>query len=141
MKSSSLPRVLLVEDNPGDIFLFEECVREHAPPLEILVAKEVDEGLRLLAPENGPVPCLALIDLQLPKRDGRLLLSFVRGQPHLSGMPAVVLSSSQRMADRESALELGAREVLIKPSDWHGYCRLVGHLAGYWSPRHDPPIA
>src|SRR5688572_19017424 len=125
MKSSSLPRVLIVEDNPGDIFLFEECVREYAPPLEILVAKEVDEGIRLLAPENGPVPCLALIDLHLPKRDGKHLLSFVREQPRLSDMPAVVLSSSQRAADRESALSLGAREVLIKPSDWGGYCKLV----------------
>jgi len=140
MNTPSLPRVLIVEDNPGDIFLFEECVRENAPPLEILIAKEVDEGIRLLSPENGPAPCLALIDLHLPKRDGKHLLSFVRDQPHLNNMPAVVLSSSQRMADRKSALSLGAREVLIKPSDWSGYCKLISHLARYWSPERNPPI-
>lgn len=141
MNAPARPRVLIVEDNPGDIFLFEECVREKGPPIELLIAKEVDEGIRLLAPENGPVPCLALIDLHLPKRDGKFLLSFVRSQPHLNDMPAVVLSSSQRPADREGALNLGAREVLIKPSDWSGYCKLVAHLASYWSPQAPPPAA
>lgn len=133
MNTSSRPRVLIVEDNPGDVFLFQECLRENKADIDLLVATEVDEGIRLLDPAQGPTPCLALIDLHLPKRDGKHLLSFLRGQPQLAGMPAVILSSSQRLADRESCLGLGAREVLTKPSDWKGYATLVANLSRYWT--------
>lgn len=127
------PRVLIVEDNPGDVFLFQECLQESKAQIDLVVAGEVDEGIRLLDPSLGPVPCLALIDLHLPKRDGKHLLIYLRGQPHLAGMPAVVLSSSQRASDRETCLSLGAREVLTKPSDWKGYAVLIANLSRYWS--------
>lgn len=139
MSRVARPRVLIVEDNPGDVFLFEECVSLHGPPLDIVVAKDVDEGIALLAPEHRPIPCLALIDLHLPKRDGKVLLAFIREQQYLAEMPAVILSSSQRMADREHSLRLGAREVLVKPSDWSGYCQLIEHLGSYWTPVSKPP--
>lgn len=133
MNLYSRPRVLIVEDNPGDVFLFQECLSESKADIDLVVASEVDEGIRLLEPSHGPVPCLALVDLHLPKRDGKYLLSFLRGQPHLAGMPTVVLSSSQRASDRESCLGLGAREVLTKPSDWQGYTVLIANLSRYWS--------
>jgi CheY-like chemotaxis protein len=133
MTTGPRPRVLIVEDNPGDVFLFQEGLHEKGADIDLLVASEVDEGIRLLAAENGSPPCLTLIDLHLPKRDGKYLLAYLREQPHLSGMPAVVLSSSQRPADREDCLRLGAREVLVKPSDWHGYSVLVSNLTRYWS--------
>lgn len=132
MITPSCPRVLIVEDNPADIFLFQECLRESKATIDLAVAGEVEEGIRLLDPSQGPVPCLALIDLHLPKRDGKHLLTFLRGQPHLAGMPAVVLSSSQRPSDREACLSLGAREVLTKPSDWKGYAVLIATLSRYW---------
>lgn len=133
MSSGGSPRVLIVEDNPGDVFLFQEVLRQRQVGIDLLVASEVDDGIRLLAPEQGPAPCLALIDLHLPKRDGKHLLVYLRAQAHLSKMAAVVLSSSQRPAEREACLKLGAREVLVKPSDWSGYCSLVTDLAHYWS--------
>lgn len=133
MNTTIRPRVLIVEDNPGDVFLFEECLRESKADIDLAVANEVDEGIRLLDPAHGPVPCLALIDLHLPRRDGKYLLTFLRDQPHLNGMPAIVLSSSQRATDRETCLGLGAREVLTKPSDWQGYAILVANLSRYWT--------
>ena len=132
MNTSSRPRVLIVEDNPGDVFLFQECLRDSKVDLDLVVASEVDEGIRLLETSQGPIPCLALIDLHLPKRDGKYLLSFLRGQPHLVGIPTVVLSSSQRALDRENCLSLGAREVLTKPNDWKGYTDLIANLSRYW---------
>lgn len=132
MTSANQPRVLIVEDNPGDVFLFRECLREQAINVDLLVAAEVEESIRLLE-ENVPSPCLALIDLHLPKRDGRHLLAYLRDQPRFSSMPAVVLSSSQRPSDRASCIDLGAREVKVKPCDWSGYCRLIEELACYWS--------
>lgn len=128
----ALPRVLIVEDNPGDVFLFEECLRESRTNIDLQVAREVDEGMTFLAP-GQPVPCLTLVDLHLPRRDGRQLLMFVREQSYLAGMPAVVLSSSQRPADHDACLSLGAREVLIKPYDWNGYAQLVANLSRYWA--------
>lgn len=133
MNTPHRPRVLIVEDNPGDVFLFQECLVDSKVSIDLAVASEVDEGIRLLDPSQGPTPCLVLIDLHLPKRDGKQLLVFLRGQPHLAAMPAVVLSSSQRASDRESCLSLGAREVLTKPSDWKGYTVLIASLSRYWS--------
>lgn len=133
MNTSSRPRILIVEDNPGDVFLFEECLRESKADVDLAVANEVEEGIRLLDPARGSIPSLALIDLHLPRRDGKYLLTFLRDQPHLKGMPAVVLSSSQRATDRETCLGLGAREVLTKPSDWKGYATLVAQLSHYWT--------
>ncbi|MBA3697345.1 MAG: response regulator [Planctomycetes bacterium] len=133
MISGRSPRVLIVEDNPGDVFLFQEGLREMEVNIELLVATEVDEGIRLLAPAHGPPPCLALIDLHLPKRDGKYLLAYLRVQAHLSGMPAVILSSSQRPVDRDACIKLGAHDVLVKPSDWNGYCSLIDDLARFWS--------
>jgi CheY-like chemotaxis protein len=132
MTISTPPRVLLVEDNPGDVFLLQECLRERGAVIDLVVAGEVDEGIQLLASDQPP-PCLALIDLHLPKQDGRHLLTYLKEQPHLTGLPAVVLSSSQRPADHQACLDLGAREVLVKPSDWAGYALLVGTLERYWS--------
>ena len=57
MNISSRPRVLIVEDNPGDVFLFQECLVESKADIELVVANEVDEGIRLLEPSYGPVPC------------------------------------------------------------------------------------
>jgi CheY-like chemotaxis protein len=129
---STLPRVLIVEDNPGDIFLFQECLRERRMDIDLLVASEVEEGIRLLDGSGTP-PCLTLIDLHLPKRDGKHLLAYLREQPRFNDMPAVVLSSSQRPSDHAACFGLGAREVRVKPSDWNGYCQLVGELSHYWS--------
>ncbi len=126
-------QVLVVEDNPGDVFLFQECVRDLAPAIEVVIATEVDEGIRLLDPSRRPIPCLALVDLHLPKRDGKYFLSHVRGRPELSTLPVVMLSSSSRPTDREACLRLGAREFLTKPSDWDGYRTLIAKLSTYWS--------
>lgn len=132
MTSTNQPRVLIVEDNPGDVFLFREGLREHSVDVDLLVACEVEEGIRLLE-SKVPSPCLTLIDLHLPKRDGRHLLAYLRDQPRFSAMPAVVLSSSQRPSDRADCIELGAREVKVKPRDWNGYRRLIDELACYWA--------
>lgn len=129
----------MVEDNPGDVFLFQEGLRESGSPVEVLVASEVDQGIRLLHPDNVPVPCLVIVDLHLPKRDGKHLLEFLRDQAHLIHMPAVVMSSTQRESDRQTCLSLGAREVLTKPSDWKGYCALVRNLGHYWNSSNKPP--
>ena len=133
MSGSVRPRVLIVEDNPGDVFLFQECVRDRDVEVEVVVANEVDEGIRLLGPGQGPLPCLALIDLHMPKRDGKHLLTHLREHPELAAIPVVVLSSSNRPTDREACLQLGARDFLTKPSDWNGYCALIAGLRGYWS--------
>lgn len=126
-------RLLIVEDNPGDVFLFSECLREFGVDIELLVASEVDEGIRLLNQNQERLPCLVLIDLHLPKRDGRHLLVYMREQPRFATIPAVVLSSSQRPADHQACLGLGAREVLIKPYDWNGYAALIVSLSRYWT--------
>jgi CheY-like chemotaxis protein len=132
MDAQPAPRVLIVEDNPGDVFLLEECLRELDRAVDVLVAKNVDEGIALLERDTGSPLCLALIDLHMPKRDGKALLAFIRDQPRLTRIPAVVLSSSRRPADREECVQLGAREVLAKPSDWEGYRALVVALGRYW---------
>jgi CheY-like chemotaxis protein len=104
MSTSSEPRVLIVEDNPGDIFLLQESLRECQMAIDLLIAQEVEAAIQLLKEDQGAIPRLALIDLHLPKKDGKSLLLYLRDQPELAKMPCVILSSSQRISDRDACL-------------------------------------
>jgi two-component system, chemotaxis family, response regulator Rcp1 len=113
-------QILLAEDNPGDVLLFREALKSRRLPCDIVVAEDGQKALTLLgntAGEGGICPHLIVLDINLPKYNGDVVLQHVRRQPALNRVPVIVLTSSPSPADRAAALELGANLYLQKSSD------------------------
>jgi chemotaxis family two-component system response regulator Rcp1 len=126
--SESAIRILLAEDNDGDIFLVRRALEQRGVPHELTVARNGEEALALLErAEHGPdseAPRLILLDLNLPKIDGAQVLSRLRKTAAFSATPVIVLTSSDSPKDRESALALGANVYFRKPTDLQSFMRL-----------------
>ncbi len=112
--------ILLAEDNPADVYLIREALREHAVAEKLRVAADGKEVLRifsLLRDEPGASRIgLVILDLNLPRHDGIEILQYLHDSPHLSHIPVVVLTSSDSPRDRDIATRLGAARYLRKPS-------------------------
>lgn len=115
-----MPEILLAEDNPADVYLIREALREHGVDIAIRVASDGEEVLKLLSEAASTLPAnaprLIILDLNLPRHDGIEILQYVRSTPALSHVPIVVLTSSDSPRDRASATALGATRYLRKPS-------------------------
>ena len=115
-----MPRILLAEDNPADVYLIREALREHGVDCPIRVVSDGEDVLQLIAdPDRLETEGLALIilDLNLPLHDGIEILQQLRGTATLARVPVVVLTSSDSPRDRIVASELGAACYLRKPSN------------------------
>ena len=123
-------RVMLVEDNPGDVFLFNEAIQQHSNfPVQIEVIADGESAARLLT-GNGPVPDLVLLDLNLPKLDGFEVLQRLK-DVH-SRIPVIVLTSSESLRDMRAAYRLGASAYVTKPNDLDGVMRVVKGICSLW---------
>jgi CheY-like chemotaxis protein len=114
-------QILLAEDNPGDVLLFREALKSRQVPCDIVVAEDGQKAIALLGNgaigEAGFCPHLIVLDINLPKYSGDVVLRHIRHQPALNGVPVIVLTSSPSPSDRSAALELGATLFLQKSSD------------------------
>jgi two-component system, chemotaxis family, response regulator Rcp1 len=112
--------ILLAEDNPADVYLIREALREHGVEYTMRVAPDGREVLRFLSSEDLPVHArslgLIILDLNLPRHDGIEILEQLREISILSHVPVVVLTSSDSPRDRKVADQLGATCYLRKPS-------------------------
>jgi chemotaxis family two-component system response regulator Rcp1 len=113
--------ILLAEDNPGDVLLFREALNSRELPCNVVVAADGQKAIALLGEADGPPPNwqpnLIVLDVNLPKHNGDMVLRHVRRQPWLKGVPVIMLTSSASPADRAAAIELGASLYLQKSSD------------------------
>ncbi len=125
--------ILLAEDNPGDVLLFREALNSRQLPCNVLVAPDGQKAIALLSdkaddapggqasgqlsPEPSWKPHLIVLDVNLPKHNGDVVLRHVRRQPWLKGVPVIMLTSSASPADRAEAIRLGASLYLQKSSD------------------------
>jgi CheY-like chemotaxis protein len=115
-------RILLAEDNDGDVFLVRRALEKRGLSHELVVARNGEEALSWLHAHAGLVngdrgPDLILLDLNLPRVDGGQLLSHIRKSDTFSRTPVIVLTSSDSPKDRQMALELGANLYFRKPTD------------------------
>lgn len=128
--------ILLVEDNPGDVRLAREALREDLPRDGLAVAGDGSEALAYLRRE-GPhgaaaAPALILLDLNLPRMDGRELLAAIKADARLKAIPVVVLSSSGAPQDIERAYALHANCFVTKPADLDGFVAAVRAVVHFW---------
>jgi CheY-like chemotaxis protein len=116
-----MPEVLLADDNPSDVYLIREALREHAVDCMLHVVSDGKDALGIISGETGSADAaslsLIILDLNLPRHDGIEILQKLRESVILEHVPVVVLTSSDSPRDRILANELGATRYLRKPSN------------------------
>ncbi|HEX8454763.1 MAG TPA: response regulator [Longimicrobium sp.] len=128
--------VLLVEDNPGDVRLTREALKEGKVSNNLHVAPDGVEALAFLrreGPHAGAVqPDLILLDLNLPRKGGREVLEEIKSDPALRHIPVVILTSSQAEQDIARAYDLHANCYISKPVDLDQFINVVRSIEDFW---------
>lgn len=128
--------ILLVEDNPGDIRLVREALGECGMNHRLDVAVDGVEALESLRREkaslSGSLPELIILDLNLPKKDGREVLMEIKGDTDLRRIPVVIFSSSEAEADILSSYHHHANCYICKPLDLDAFIEVVGQIGRFW---------
>jgi len=112
-------RIFLAEDNPGDVELVRESLREHHIEHTLSVARDGREAKRFIQgiEEDASCPDLFLLDLNLPKADGYELMDLLRAHPLCANKPVIVVTSSDAKKDRDRAAQMGAARYFRKSSE------------------------
>ena len=128
--------ILLVEDNPADVRLTQEALKEGKFHTHLQVAEDGIEALAILRREGGradaPRPDLILLDLNLPRKDGREVLEEIRADLRLKRIPVVVLTSSAAEQDILRAYDLHANCFITKPVDFEQFIKVVRSIEDFW---------
>src|SRR5688572_24756737 len=131
--------VLLVEDSPGDARLTREALRDANTSVHLHVVCDGVEAMEFLKQEgahgNAPRPDLILLDLNLPRMDGREVLSQVKADPSLQTIPTIILTTSQSEADVVTSYQLHANCYLSKPVQLEAFESLVRSINDFWLTR------
>jgi CheY-like chemotaxis protein len=135
--------VLLVEDSPGDVRLTQEAFREFSKPVRLHLAADGIEAMAFLRREDGyansPRPDLILLDLNLPKMDGREVLALIKRDQDLKIIPTIILTTSDDEADVMISYQLQANCYLRKPAHWDAFDSLVRSINAFWLTRAKLP--
>jgi CheY-like chemotaxis protein len=124
--------ILLVEDNPGDVRLTIEALRESKVRNNLQVARDGVEAMQLLRSESSLRPDLILLDLNLPRKDGREVLAEIKADPQLHTIPVVILTTSRAEQDVLRSYELQANCYITKPVDLEQFITVVRTIEDFW---------
>ena len=126
--------ILLVEDNPGDVRLTKEALREAKVRNRLHVAGDGIDALEMLrADGDGRVrPDIILLDLNLPRKDGREVLADLKSDPELRRIPVVVVTSSEAEQDVLRSYDLHANCYITKPVDLEQFLEVVKSIEDFW---------
>jgi two-component system, chemotaxis family, response regulator Rcp1 len=128
--------ILLVEDNPGDVRLTVEALKEGRVRNQLSVVSDGVEALAFLRNQgpytDAPRPDLMLLDLNLPKKDGREVLAEIKDDPNLRRIPVVVLTTSEAEADVLKSYALHANCYITKPVDLEQFINVIGTIEDFW---------
>jgi chemotaxis family two-component system response regulator Rcp1 len=129
-------RILLVEDNPGDVRLTQEALRGAKVANDLQVVGDGEAAIEYLRRRgryvDAPRPDIVLLDLNLPRLDGREVLMDIKSDPDLAKIPIIILTSSTAERDIHSAYELHANCYISKPVDFTEFIEAVRSLEGFW---------
>lgn len=131
-----LVEILLIEDNPGDVRLTKEAFKEGKLINNLHVVEDGIEALAYLRKQgkfkNEPQPDLILLDLNLPKKDGRELLAEIKEDQHFKHIPVVILTTSRAEADIIESYESHANCYITKPVDMNQFIKIVKSIEFFW---------
>jgi CheY-like chemotaxis protein len=128
--------ILMVEDNEGDVLLTTEALKEAKVVTDLHVVRDGVEAIDFLYRKGpysaAPRPDLILLDLNLPRRDGRQVLAEIKTDPTLRHIPVVVLTSSSAEQDIVKAYDLHANCYIVKPVDLSNLIEVVKSIENFW---------
>jgi len=127
-------KILLVEDNPNDIEITRRALEKGQVKNELTIARDGQEALDILfgSCTETTLPGLILLDLNLPRVDGREVLSRIKGDPDLKRIPVIVLTTSTREEDVVRTYDLGVNTFISKPVRFEDFIKVVTAIQEYW---------
>lgn len=129
-------QILLVEDNPEEVLLTQETFKDAKVPNEVSVATDGEQALAFVRREgdfaDAPRPDLILLDLNLPRMDGREVLAEIKSDPDLRRIPVVILSGSSAEEDLVRAYDLHANCYVVKPVGAEEFAKIVKSIPTFW---------
>ena len=128
--------ILLVEDNPGDVDLAREALENGKVHNNLHVVGDGEAAMAFLRRQrqyaDAPRPDLVLLDLNLPKKDGREVLAEIKSDPHLMRIPVVILTTSKAEEDILKSYNLHANCFITKPLDLNQFIKVVQAVEDFW---------
>ncbi len=128
--------ILLVEDNPGDARLVQEALKESGSRNRLSVVQDGEEAMHFLRRLNAFAeverPDIILLDLNLPRMDGRQVLGEVKADPDLRSIPVIVLTTSSAESDIVRTYDLHANCFVTKPEDLDEYLQVIKTIEDFW---------
>lgn len=135
-KDAEPVQILLVEDNPGDVLLTREALAEAKVANDLNVVRDGEDAMRFLRRQgdhvDAPRPDLVLLDLNLPRKDGREVLEEIKLDPELRRIPVIVLTTSAAEQDILQTYDLYANSYVTKPLDVDEFLAAVRSIEGFW---------
>jgi chemotaxis family two-component system response regulator Rcp1 len=142
LRESRQKRIVLVEDNPSDVFLLRRALEENSVDYTLEVIRDGEEALKYLGRlESGEsvAPDLLILDLNLPRHDGIEVLTSCRETPSLRLVPIIVLTSSDSPKERERAEQLGVSDYVRKPIMLDEFMAVGGRISNLLAGRSAAP--
>ncbi len=129
-------KILLVEDSPGDIILTREALEEHEIEHELFVVNDGNEAMSFLKNhcpyKQSPRPDIVILDLNLPRKDGRQVLKEIKSDYKLKSIPVIVLSTSDNDTDIAMSYRNHANCYITKPMDFDRFSKAVKSIQDFW---------
>ena len=129
--------ILLIEDNPGDIMLAQEALKEaYLYSYELDIVKDGESALAFINQvvpfDKKKRPDLIIMDLNIPRKNGTEVLHYIKSHPDLKDIYVVVFSTSEAVKDIDTSYKLGANCYLSKPVDYEEYVWVISSMVKYW---------
>lgn len=129
-------KLLLIEDNPADVDITKEGLEESKIILELDVVTDGVEALNYLQKKGKynevETPDIILLDLNMPKMDGRELLNIIKNDDNLKSIPVIILTTSEAQKDIEISYNLHANAYLTKPVDFDEFTKMIKSFESFW---------
>jgi CheY-like chemotaxis protein len=142
---TNVPGILLAEDNPNDVELTIEALRQHHLANRVTVAHDGVQAMEYLRREGAfserepGDPAVVLLDIKMPRKDGLEVLREIRGDSALKWLPVVILTSSREEQDLITSYDLGVNAYVVKPVDFPAFIDAVSELGVFWALINERP--
>lgn len=128
--------ILLIEDNEGDILLTEEAFKEGKFSNKLTIVRDGEEAIRYLQKDepytNAPTPDMILLDINLPKINGKEVLRFIKNNNQLKSIPVIILTTSAAERDIDESYNRHANCYIIKPVRFDSFLSVVQSIENFW---------
>lgn len=124
--------ILYIDDDSDDCLLLRSSLEDAGNNVKLICTNSGEEAVAYLnSVDASLLPRLIVLDLNMPRWDGRRTLHYLKSQPHLAGIPVIVLSTSESKQDKDACAQLGAASYLKKPFHYDGYKNIVADVSRY----------